>query len=533
GRGPHDPRRAGRPPGHGEEQRQLSPGQARPGRLRGARARLAPHPPRAARARAGPPPRPRADARPAGRLRRALGRPLQVALWTRGSPRHAATLGGSSRQDVTEDGEHRRARRTPTRRAGSATPFSRDPAFAGTMDYPEAVARLLQEAGAGLGDEVEVRAADGRVWKGLVMEHHAFSAPHVLTLKLSSGYNVGVAVEGASLRLARKVPARERAPKSTAARDGLPVVSILATGGTIASYVDYRTGAVHPVTSPEELASAVPELAHTASLRTRIVFSMFSEDLQPEHWQRIAREVKAEFDAGAHGVVVTHGTDTMQFTAAALSFFLHDLPGPVVLVGAQRSSDRPSSDASMNLHAAVAVAAGTRLGEVVVVMHGDTSDASCLIHRGTRVRKMHTSRRDAFQSLNALPLGRVDFEANRPVVRLTEPHRHAGKGPVRVDDAMIQSYPGLWPDHIESVVLDGVVLVGTGLGHVAERTFPAMEKLQREGKFVVMASQCLSGRVNMNVYSTGRDLQRLGVIPAEDMLPEVAYVKAMWVLAHA
>ncbi len=407
------------------------------------------------------------------------------------------------------------------------------------MDYPEAVARLLQEAGAGLGDEVEVRAADGRVWKGLVMEHHAFSAPHVLTLKLSSGYNVGVAVEGASLRLARKVPARERAPKSTAARDGLPVVSILATGGTIASYVDYRTGAVHPVTSPEELASAVPELAHTASLRTRIVFSMFSEDLQPEHWQRIAREVKAEFDAGAHGVVVTHGTDTMQFTAAALSFFLHDLPGPVVLVGAQRSSDRPSSDASMNLHAAVAVAAGTRLGEVVVVMHGDTSDASCLIHRGTRVRKMHTSRRDAFQSLNALPLGRVDFEANRPVVRLTEPHRHAGKGPVRVDDAMnervamIQSYPGLWPDHIESVVLDGVVLVGTGLGHVAERTFPAMEKLQREGKFVVMASQCLSGRVNMNVYSTGRDLQRLGVIPAEDMLPEVAYVKAMWVLAHA
>jgi glutamyl-tRNA(Gln) amidotransferase subunit D len=407
------------------------------------------------------------------------------------------------------------------------------------MDYPESVARLLRGAGAELGDEVEVRAGDGRVWVGLVMEHHAFSGDGILTLKLGSGYNVGVSVEGApAMRLVRKVPPRTRAPKSPAQNPALPRVSILATGGTIASFVDYRTGAVHPVTSPEELASAVPELTQIASLRTRIVFSMFSEDLQPEHWQRIAREVKAEFDAGAHGVVVTHGTDTMQFTAAALSFFLRDLPGPVVLVGAQRSSDRPSSDASMNLHAAVAVAAQTRLGEVVVVMHGETGDTGCAIHRGTRVRKMHTSRRDAFESVNAKPLGLVSFDGGSARVTMTEPHREAGAGPVRVDDAMnervamIQSYPGLWPDHIESVVLDGVVLVGTGLGHVAKRTFPAMEKLQREGKFVFMASQCLHGRVNMNVYSTGRDLQRLGVIPCEDMLPEVAYVKAMWALAH-
>ncbi|HWH07711.1 MAG TPA: Glu-tRNA(Gln) amidotransferase subunit GatD, partial [Candidatus Thermoplasmatota archaeon] len=303
--------------------------------------------------------------------------------------------------------------------------------------------------------------------------------------------------------------------------------------------VDYRTGAVTPVTTPEELAGAVPEILHLADVRTRIVFAMFSEDLQPEHWQRLAREVKAEFDAGARGVVVTHGTDTLQFTAAALAFFLRDLPGPVVLVGAQRSSDRPSSDASQNLHAAVAVAATTDVGEVVVVMHDGTADGACAVHRGTRVRKMHASRRDAFQSINALPLGKVQVGAGAPRVVLDQPYRAAGKGPVRVDDAMnervamIQSYPGLWPDHIESVVLDGVVLVGTGLGHVAKRTFPALEKLQREGKFVFMATQCLHGRVNMNVYATGRDLQRLGVIPAEDMLPEVAYVKAMWVLAHA
>lgn len=408
------------------------------------------------------------------------------------------------------------------------------------MEYPPAIARLLHGAGAELGDEVEVVSPDGRVWKGLLMEHHAFSASDTLTLKLPSGYNVGVDVaSGASVRLLRKLERRAKAPTVPTSADDKPRVSILATGGTIASYVDYRTGAVTPITTPEELAAAVPEIAKIAKVSTRIVFAMFSEDLQPEHWQTLAREVKREFDAGARGVVVTHGTDTLQFTAAALSFFLSDLPGPVVLVGAQRSSDRPSSDAPSNMHAAVAVAATTDLGEVVAVMHGGMTDDVCHVHRGTRVRKMHTSRRDAFQSLNALPLGRVVFTEGKPVVEITEPARPRAKGPCKVDDAMnervamIQSYPGLWPDHIESVVLDGVVLVGTGLGHVAKRTFGAIEKLQKEGKYVFMASQCLSGRVNMNVYSTGRDLQRLGVIPCEDMLPEVAYVKAMWVLAHA
>jgi len=406
------------------------------------------------------------------------------------------------------------------------------------MDYPPALAHLLEQAGATLGDEVEVVTADGRVWRGLVMEHHAFSGPDILTLKLASGYNVGVSVaDGARVRLARKVERKARAPIVPEASADKPLVSILATGGTIASYVDYRTGAVTPITRPEELAAAVPELASVARLRTSIVFAMFSEDLQPEHWQTLARAVKAEFDAGARGVVVTHGTDTLQFTAAALSFFLQDLPGPVVLVGSQRSSDRPSSDAQANLHAAVTTAATTDIGEVVVVMHGSMENDECLIHRGTRVRKMHTSRRDAFQSLNDFPLGRVS--GSPPTVALEMPYRKAEKGPCRLDEAvnervaMIQSYPGLWPDHIESVVLDGVVLVGTGLGHVASRTFPALEKLQREGKYVFMASQCLNGRTNMNIYSTGRDLQRMGVIPAEDMLPEVAYVKAMWVLAHA
>ncbi len=220
---------------------------------------------------------------------------------------------------------------------------------------------------------------------------------------------------------------------------------------------------------------------------------------------------------------------------AALAFALKDLSGPVVLVGSQRSSDRPSSDASMNLLAAARVAATTDLGEVVVVMHGSSSDDACLIHRATRVRKMHTSRRDAFQSVNVPPLGRVQGSA----VTLANDARKAGPGPTICDAvwdervSMIVSYPGLWPEHIQDVVIKATVIVGTGLGHIARRCLPGVKAVIDRGAHVVMASQCISGRVNMNVYSTGRDLLQMGVIPAEDMLPEVAYIKMMWILGHA
>ncbi|HWG90578.1 MAG TPA: Glu-tRNA(Gln) amidotransferase subunit GatD [Candidatus Thermoplasmatota archaeon] len=419
-------------------------------------------------------------------------------------------------------------------------------------DYEGTPKVLLEKAGAGIGDVIAVSLPDGRSFQGTLMPHHAASANHILTIKLSSGYNVGVHVDGsATVRRVTAAPPRSATARTFPAAAGKPRVVILGTGGTIASYVDYRTGAVHPATTPEELAFAAPEIFEVADVKTRVVFQMFSEDLQPEHWQAMAREVKKEFDAGARGVVIPHGTDTLSYTSAALAFFLRDLPGPVVLVGSQRSSDRPSSDAAINLKAAVDVAATSDLGEVVAVMHAATDDGACAIHRGTRVRKMHTSRRDAFQSINALPLGFVE----KGQVRMTQPYRKAGKGPVVLDEkideevSMIQSYPGLWPDHLEKVVLRGVVIVGTGLGHIARRNLDMVRtistgkhpdgspRLRYDGKvagpsYVVMGSQCLHGRTNMNVYSTGRDLLDAGCIEAHDMLPETAYIKLMWVLGH-
>ncbi|MHB8633075.1 MAG: Glu-tRNA(Gln) amidotransferase subunit GatD [Thermoplasmatota archaeon] len=387
---------------------------------------------------------------------------------------------------------------------------------------------------AAAGDRLSVTTADGHRFQGILVPRHSFSAADILTLKLDNGYNVGLASTGAKVEVLERAKPRTRAFAGTAEDPAKPTLAFLGTGGTIASFVDYRTGGVEPATRPEELAAAVPALAALCNVRAEVLFNMFSEDMQPEHWSKIAQRAAWHLNHGARGVVIPHGTDTMSYTATALAFSLKDLSGPVVLVGSQRSSDRPSSDASMNLLAAARVAAHGDLGEVVVVMHATSSDDACAIHRGTRVRKMHTSRRDAFQSVNVPPLGHVVGDA----VRLTAPYRKATSGPTMCDAvwdeevSMILSYPGLWPQHIEDVVLKATVIVGTGLGHIARRCLPGIEAVIARGAHVVMASQCIHGAVNMNVYSTGRDLLKMGVIPAEDMTPEAAYIKMMWILGH-
>jgi glutamyl-tRNA(Gln) amidotransferase subunit D len=182
---------------------------------------------------------------------------------------------------------------------------------------------------------------------------------------------------------------------------------VIGTGGTIASYVDYRTGAVHPALTAQDLIFSVPELTDICNVKAKVLFSVLSENMQVEYWQKLAKEVANELNNGAKGVIIPHGTDTLGYTSSALSFMLQDLNGAVILVGSQRSSDRPSSDANINLIASAKLIAESDLGEVVVVMHGETSDSYCTIHRGTRVRKMHSSRRDAFKSINEGPIGKI------------------------------------------------------------------------------------------------------------------------------
>ncbi|TLZ77776.1 MAG: Glu-tRNA(Gln) amidotransferase subunit GatD [Methanobacteriota archaeon] len=404
------------------------------------------------------------------------------------------------------------------------------------MDYPPRVRALLDRAQADGGDTVVVRAK-GERYEGTLMPHHGFSGEDILTVKLPSGYNIGIAVGDIdAVEVTAKheaTRAERRLPPPT--KDKL-TVAVLGTGGTIASYVDYRTGAVHPAVTAEELVFSVPELLEVCNVRARVIYSIFSENLKPENWQHLAREVAKELSSGAAGVIIPQGTDTLHFTTAALSFMVRDLTGPVVVVGAQRSSDRPSSDSALNLLSAAHVSVAN-LGEVVAVMHGETSDTFGQIHRGTKVRKMHSSRRDAFRSLNATPLGRVHPDGT---VELTDRALPRARGPTKVDDALetkvalVTFYPGQRPTELEAILqgLRGIVIAGTGLGHVAHDLIPILHRATRDGVAVVMTTQTLQGRVSMRVYDTGRDLLKAGVIEGQDMTPETAYVKLMWVLGH-
>jgi glutamyl-tRNA(Gln) amidotransferase subunit D len=389
-------------------------------------------------------------------------------------------------------------------------------------------------AGASAGDYVEIITGDGRRSTGILMPHHEFSASDIVILKLDSGYNIGVKIDArATIRIiARKVEREQVYPVVT--QGPTPVVSVLSTGGTIASFVDYKTGAVHPALTAEGLVNSIPELLSYCTPRAKVIYSMVSEDMKTEHWQNIAGQIAEELNSGAKGVILPHGTDTMGYTAAILSFMLKELPGPVILVGSQRSSDRPSTDAALNMTAAARLATGSDLGEVVVLMHSGTSDSVCAVHKGTRVRKMHTSRRDAFRSINAQPLGFVKADGIELFgeYRKKTDTKAIAETNLETRVALVQFYPGMTPRSFERQTegMKGVVIAGTGLGHVSTELHGTIAKAIEDGVIVVMASQCIYGAVNMNVYSSGRKLLKAGVIPAGDMLPETANAKLMWVM---
>jgi glutamyl-tRNA(Gln) amidotransferase subunit D len=393
-----------------------------------------------------------------------------------------------------------------------------------------------------MGTTVEIATSEGRTWRGTLVPSHELSGDRIAQLKLNSGYNVGIRVEPTDvLAIIEAVVPGNGEARSGPPRAPTPVpesghVALLTTGGTIASRVDYRTGGVRPVRDEAEILAFYPDLNRDGPVRVVPVFDRLSEDISPEDWTALAHRVAQAFGEGARGVVVAHGTDTLAFTSAALNFLLSDLPGPVVLVGAQRSPDRPSSDGPGNLQAAVRVARHATLGEVVVLMHAGLSDERFAIHRGTRVRKMHSSRRDAFQSRNGPPLGSVGPEG----VTLDQPFRPSKPGSVTVEPleargGILWSYPGLEPANAARFVqpLRGVVLAGTGLGHLSSNHLPWVREAVARGVVVAMTTQCLEGSADAYVYSTGRELLRAGVLYLADLLPETAYAKLLWALGRS
>jgi glutamyl-tRNA(Gln) amidotransferase subunit D len=404
--------------------------------------------------------------------------------------------------------------------------------------YKDLALHLLKQADCNVGDILKV-STKGKTYEGILIPRSGEGT--AIIIKMKSGYNIGiqVTVDVKVEKVGKGTKPTFASPPIPKQNPALPHVVIMSTGGTIASRVDYRTGAVRSAISASDLYGVVPELADVAQVDTEIVFSLYSENITQKHWSELAQTVAKRIEQGVDGIVIAHGTDTMAYTSAALSFALQNLPVPVILVGAQRSSDRPSSDAATNLIGAVKAAGEAPFAEVGLAMHETVSDTTIIVHRGTKVRKCHTSRRDTFKSINGFPIAKVkDLQVTMQTDQY--PRRDAKKKLVLKPNfsekvALVKFYPGLDPAIIDFYVekgMKGILLEGSGLGHVSKFCFDAVKNAVVKGVVVALASQCIWGRVNMNVYDTGRDLLSFGVVPLDDMFPETGLVKLMWALGQ-
>jgi glutamyl-tRNA(Gln) amidotransferase subunit D len=407
--------------------------------------------------------------------------------------------------------------------------------------YRESGLLTLKKFGVGVWDRVRIEAESG-LFEGVILPRNEMADAEHIVLKLDSGYNVGVlATKITKIDNIGRTEGHYAVPeKAFPHHPDRTNVVLLGTGGTIASRLDYTTGAVIPAFSPGELYSAVPELAEICNLRTEKLFGIFSEDMSPREYVTLAKKVDEEIKNGIDGIIIGHGTDTLHHTAAILSFMVQNPPVPIVLVGSQRSSDRPSSDAARNLLNA-AVAATGPIAEVTICMFGPTSDEYGLIHRGTRVRKMHSSTRNTFRTIGDIPLATVDSENGvQPLREDFHPRRSVGKEYKVIPTfnervTILYFYPNMQVDLIRAIVdagYEGIVIAGTGLGHINRPLYPIIRWAIGQGVHIYMTVQTFWGYVQMFVYDNGRYLMDCGIVPLSNMLPEVAFMKLSWALGQ-
>ena len=387
-----------------------------------------------------------------------------------------------------------------------------------------------------VGDSVNILAEI--TYSGIIMPRYEHSDDKHIVLKLKSGYNIGLEISKIE-----KIEKSQETIKITKTDEkiekvkGLPKILLLSTGGTIASKVDYRTGAVTPILTAEELNSSVPELATIANIDAEVLFSEYSENIMPEHWLKIAEKIKEFSKSDYTGIIIAHGTDTMHYTSSFLSFALAGFPIPIVLVGSQRSSDRASSDAALNLIGATKFIIESNTKGIYIVMHQDENDDTIACHLGTRVRKNHTSKRGAFQTIGGNPAfiiaeNQIQKNISKDFFKINE---FQSKINVDTKVALVKYHPGYDPNLLNQLIENGykgIIFEGTGLGHIGKVMYENVKKANEKGVFLGMTSQCIDGRIGMTVYESGRDLLDLGIIPLENMIPEVALVKAMWAIGN-
>jgi len=396
--------------------------------------------------------------------------------------------------------------------------------------------RFLQESKVKVGDTIKV--TEELTYSGILMPRYELSDDQHIVVKLKSGYNVGIEVDKIKkIELISSQKLTKEIPSDIKTNSSLPKVLLLSTGGTIASKVDYRTGGVTPALNASELNAAIPELAKIANIDAEVLFSEYSENLQPEHWKKIAEKLDTCSKSEYKGIVITHGTDTMQYTAAFLSFALSGFPIPIALVGSQRSSDRPSSDAALNLISAVRFVIEGNTKGVFVIMHHNESDDLVVSHLGTRVRKNHTSKRSAFKTIGDDPAFLIlDKKIEKNLKKeFFQQKDYNPKLNLDTRVALVKYHPGYDPKLIDYIIESGcqaIIFEGTGLGHIGKTMYDSVKSAKKKGLFLGMTSQCIDGRVSMTVYESGRDLLEMGIVPLNNIIPETALVKAMWALGN-
>jgi glutamyl-tRNA(Gln) amidotransferase subunit D len=393
-----------------------------------------------------------------------------------------------------------------------------------------------------VGDEVRFKLNNKEI-DGVVLEN---SDSDIVLIKLDSGYNIGISKENIlGCRVLKKFKKEEKLMETpiVLSKKDMQSIGLIITGGTIAAKYDPKTGGVHWLTDLNEFKKFYPEIFNIAHVKKiEVPFMTASEAMTSEHWIKIAECAKKMLDdPDIKGVIVTHGTDFLHYTSAALSFFLRDLNKPVVLTYSQRSIDRASSDASMNLQCAAKMALSD-CAEVMLVGHATINDDYCYALRGTKVKKMHSSRRDAFKPINTEPIAKVWPDK---VEYLSSFKKRDDKRKVELDVsfsdkiALVKYYPGQDPSILDFYALKykGIIVEAAGLGHFAPKEsahnwIPALKKHIKNGLVVCATAQTTFGRLDPLVYSNGRDLIEAGVIFLEDMLSETAFVKLGWVLGH-
>jgi len=397
------------------------------------------------------------------------------------------------------------------------------------------------------GEQLEISTST-QLFKGVFIKDEK----DFLVLKLSNGYNIGIAHRNIKEQksIGHVKAAEEKKEKIASANSKLPNISILHTGGTIASKVDYSTGAVIAQFTESEILGLFPELKTMANIHSRLIRNMQSEMIRFAHYNLLAKAIEEEAKKGVDGIILTHGTDTLHYTSAALAFALEGIGIPVILVGSQRSSDRGSSDSALNLLAAAHFIAHSEFSGVAICMHENNNDDTCLILPPCKTRKMHSSRRDAFRPINTNPIARISVEKKK-IDFISNYEKKDKKKKITLKLFNEKLKIGLVKPHVQMFAseihaykdFDGLVIELLGIGHVPsmkvdeyteenEHVLKAIAELARKMP-VVVAPQTIYGRINMNVYTPGRQLLDAGVIGNySDMTPETAFIKLAWLLSH-